>query len=58
MTDSSLVHVLFKVNAEVMNALLGGYIKIYFSLVPTVLQHVRTGTFRELSINSTRPEFS
>src|SRR5215470_3020305 len=47
---SKLVHVPFKGNAEVMNALLGGHVKIYFSLVPTVLQHIKSGTLRALAV--------
>jgi tripartite-type tricarboxylate transporter receptor subunit TctC len=52
MAGSNLVHVPFKGNAEVMNALLGGHIKIYFSLVPTVLQHVKSGTLRALAVTT------
>jgi tripartite-type tricarboxylate transporter receptor subunit TctC len=52
MAGSNLVHVPFKGNAEVMNALLGGHIKIYFSLVPTVLQHVKAGTLRALAVTT------
>jgi len=32
--------------------LLGGHIKIYFSLVPTVLQHIRAGTLRALAVST------
>jgi tripartite-type tricarboxylate transporter receptor subunit TctC len=49
---ANLVHVPFKGNAEVMNSLLGGHIKIYFSLVPTVLQHVKAGTLRALAVTT------
>jgi len=52
MAGSNLVHVPFKGNAEVMNALLGGHIKIYFSLVPTVLQHIQNGTLRALAVTT------
>jgi len=52
MAGAKLVHVPFKGNAEVMNALLGGHIKIYFSLVPTVLQHVKAGTLRALAVTT------
>jgi tripartite-type tricarboxylate transporter receptor subunit TctC len=52
MTGTNLVHVPFKGNAEVMNALLGGHIKIYFSLVPTVLQHVKSGTLRAIAVTT------
>jgi tripartite-type tricarboxylate transporter receptor subunit TctC len=52
MAGGNLVHVPFKGNAEVMNALLGGHIKIYFSLVPTVLQHIKTGTLRAIAVTT------
>src|SRR5437016_6694359 len=52
MAGGNLVHVPFKGNAEVMNALLGGHINIYFSLVPTVLQHVKAGTLRALAVTT------
>jgi tripartite-type tricarboxylate transporter receptor subunit TctC len=50
----NLVHVPFKGNAEVLNALLGGHVKIYFSLVPTVLQHIKAGTLRALAVTTDR----
>ena len=52
MTGGNLVHVPFKGNAEVMNALLGGHVKVYFSLVPTVAQHIRAGTLRALAVTT------
>src|SRR5262249_34926285 len=52
MAGGNLVHVPFKGNAEVLNALLGGHVKIYFSLVPTVLQHIRAGTLRALAVTT------
>jgi tripartite-type tricarboxylate transporter receptor subunit TctC len=52
MAGSKLVHVPFKGNAEVMNSLLGGHVKIYFSLVPTVLQHIKNGTLRALAVTT------
>jgi tripartite-type tricarboxylate transporter receptor subunit TctC len=52
MAGGNLVHVPFKGNAEVMNALLGGHIKIYFSLVPTVLQHIKAGALRALAVTT------
>jgi tripartite-type tricarboxylate transporter receptor subunit TctC len=52
MAGAKLVHVPFKGNAEVMNSLLGGHIKVYFSLVPTVLQHIKAGTLRALAVTT------
>ncbi len=52
MAGVNLVHVPFKGNAEVMNALLGGHIRVYFSLVPTVLAHVKAGTLRALAVTT------
>src|SRR5262249_21158054 len=51
-TGGNLVHVPFKGNSEVMNAVLGGHVKIYFSLVPTVLQHIKSGTLRALAVST------
>jgi tripartite-type tricarboxylate transporter receptor subunit TctC len=52
MTGGNLVHVPFKGNAEVLNALLGGHVKVYFSLVPTVSQHIKAGTLRALAVTT------
>ena len=52
MAGIDLVHVPYKGNAEAMNALLGGHIKIYFALVPAVLQHVNAGTLRPLAVTT------
>jgi tripartite-type tricarboxylate transporter receptor subunit TctC len=54
MAGVDLVHVPFKGNAEANNALLGGHVKIYFALVPAVLQHVRAGTLRALAVTTER----
>jgi tripartite-type tricarboxylate transporter receptor subunit TctC len=47
-----MVHVPFKGNSEVANALLGGHVKVYFSLVPASLQHVRAGRLRVLAVTT------
>jgi tripartite-type tricarboxylate transporter receptor subunit TctC len=52
MAGIDLVHVPFKGNAEAMNAFLGGHVKIYFALVPAVLQHVKAGTLRALAVTT------
>jgi tripartite-type tricarboxylate transporter receptor subunit TctC len=52
MAGVDLVHVPFKGNSEVANALLGGHIKVYFSLAPASLQHVRAGTLRVLAVTT------
>jgi tripartite-type tricarboxylate transporter receptor subunit TctC len=54
MAGVDLVHVPFKGNAEANNALLGGHVKIYFALVPAVLQHVKAGTLRALAVTTER----
>src|SRR5262249_631097 len=46
MAGGNLVHVPFKGNAEVLNALLGGHVKICFSLVPTGVEEMRGGRVR------------
>jgi tripartite-type tricarboxylate transporter receptor subunit TctC len=52
MAGTRLVHVPFKGNAEVFNALLGGHIKVHFSLVPSAIAHVRAGKLRVLAVTS------
>jgi len=52
MAGVRLVHVPYKGNAEVFNALLGGHIKVHFSLVPSGIAHVRAGTLRALAVTT------
>jgi tripartite-type tricarboxylate transporter receptor subunit TctC len=52
MAGIDLVHVPYKGNAEAMNALLGGHVKVYFVLVPAGLQHVKAGTLRALAVTT------
>jgi tripartite-type tricarboxylate transporter receptor subunit TctC len=54
MSGGKLVHVPFKGNAEVMNALLGGHVKAHFGLSASSLQHVRAGTLRALAVTTER----
>jgi tripartite-type tricarboxylate transporter receptor subunit TctC len=52
MTGSKLVHVPFKGNAEVINALVGGHVKVHFALTASTLQHVRNGTLRVIAVTT------
>ena len=52
MAGIELVHVPFKGNAEAMNSLMGGHVKIYFALVLAVLQHIKAGTLRPLAVTT------
>jgi tripartite-type tricarboxylate transporter receptor subunit TctC len=52
MTGAKLVHVPFKGNAEVLNALLGGHVKVHFALSASTLQHVRSGAVRVLAVTT------
>ena len=52
MAGVRLVHVPYKGNAEVFNALLGGHIKVHFSLVPSGIAHVRAGKLRVLAVTT------
>jgi tripartite-type tricarboxylate transporter receptor subunit TctC len=52
MAGVNLVHVPFKGNADVYNALLGGHIKVHFSLVPSAINHVRAGKLRAIAVAS------
>jgi tripartite-type tricarboxylate transporter receptor subunit TctC len=54
MTGANLVHVPYKGNAEVMNALLGGHVKVHFGLSASSLQHVRNGKLRALAVTTER----
>jgi tripartite-type tricarboxylate transporter receptor subunit TctC len=54
MTGAKLVHVPFKGNAEVINALLGGHVKVHFALTASTLQHVRSGALRVLAVTTER----
>ncbi len=52
MTGAKLVHVPFKGNAEVLNALLGGHVKVHFALTASTLQHVRSGAVRVIAVTT------
>ena len=52
MAGVDLVHVPYKGNAEAMNAFLGCHIKIYFALVPAVLQHIKAGSLRPIAVTT------
>lgn len=52
MAGIKLVHVPFKGNAEGVNAMLGGHVKVYFALVPAVLQHIRSGRLRAIAVTT------
>jgi tripartite-type tricarboxylate transporter receptor subunit TctC len=52
MTGAKLVHVPFKGKAEVLNALLGGHVKVHFALTASSLQHVRSGALRVLAVTT------
>jgi tripartite-type tricarboxylate transporter receptor subunit TctC len=54
MTGANLVHVPFKGNAEVLNALLGGHVKVHFALTASTLQHVRSGALRALAVTTNK----
>jgi len=54
MTGANLVHLPFKGNAEVLNALLGGHVKAHFGLIASTLQHVRNGALRVLAVTTTK----
>jgi tripartite-type tricarboxylate transporter receptor subunit TctC len=52
MTGAKLVHVPFKGNAEVLNALLGGHVKAHFALTASSLQYVRSGALRAIAVTT------
>lgn len=49
-----IVHVPYKGNAPVLNALLGGHVKIHFGLLPPFLPHVKAGTLRVLAVTTSK----
>ena len=51
-TGANLVHLPFKGNAEVLNALLGGHVKVHFALTASTLQHVRSGAVRVIAVTT------
>ena len=55
-TGAKLVHVPFKGNAEVLNALLGGHVKVHFALSASTLQHVRSGAVRVLAVTTEKAD--
>jgi tripartite-type tricarboxylate transporter receptor subunit TctC len=52
MAGVKLVHVPYKGNADVYNALLGGHVKVHFSLVPSAIAHVRAGKLKAIAVAS------
>jgi len=52
MTGAKLVHVPYKGNAEVLNALIGGHVKVHFALTASTLQPVRSGALRVLAVTT------
>ncbi len=54
MAGIDLVHVPFKGNAPVQNALLGGHVKIHFGLLPAFLPHVKAGNLKVLAVTSAK----
>src|SRR5262249_36158621 len=52
MAGINLVHIPFKGNAEVMNAMLGGHVKVHFALVPAFLPQVKAGNVRVLAVTT------
>jgi tripartite-type tricarboxylate transporter receptor subunit TctC len=54
MTGANLVHVPYRGNAEVSNALLGGHVKVHFGLVPPFMPHVRNGALRVIAVTTSK----
>ena len=52
LTDTKMVNVPFKSGSEVVTALTGGEIQLYFSALPTILGSVQAGTLRVLAVSS------
>jgi tripartite-type tricarboxylate transporter receptor subunit TctC len=54
MAGIDMVHVPYKGNAPVQNALLGGHVKIHFGLLPAFLPHVKAGTLKVLAVTTAK----
>ena len=54
MAGIDMVHVPYKGNAPVQNALLGGHVKIHFGLLPAFLPHVKAGKLKVLAVTTAK----
>lgn len=54
MTDTQLVHVPYKGNAQAMTDLIAGQIALSFPTIPSALPHVQTSKLRALGVTSAR----
>jgi tripartite-type tricarboxylate transporter receptor subunit TctC len=52
MTDIKMTHVPYRGGGPAINDLLGGQVQVYFSTIPSVIEHIRAGTLRLLAVTT------
>jgi tripartite-type tricarboxylate transporter receptor subunit TctC len=54
MTGAKMAHVPYRGSAPALTDLIGGQVQVIFDNMPSVLQHVKSGTLRALAVTSTQ----
>lgn len=49
-----MIHVPYKGGAEVVSAIIGGHVMLFFSGIPPAIPHVKTGKLRALAVSTAR----
>jgi tripartite-type tricarboxylate transporter receptor subunit TctC len=52
MTDAKMQHVPYRGSGPAINDLLGGQVQVMFDSMPSIIQHIRSGTLRALAVTS------
>lgn len=58
MSDTKMVHVPYKGGAPSVNELVGGHVQMGINVVPSVIQHIKTGKLTALAVASARRDRS